>query len=143
MHGGGFGQMVPDIDAHAITLFEMQPGYRDPAVECISVHRDARQDRPPNNRRIEFEHLESILDVGSASSRFPRASRPYAFTTSRGFTAAMSIIASAGVSRSMIMPGGIIAPPTSRAERRRFSQFAGATIPSASASTETPATAAS
>jgi len=27
----------------------------------------------------------------------------------------------------MIMPGGMIAPPTARAERRRLTQFAGAT----------------
>jgi hypothetical protein len=54
----------------------------------------------------------------------------------------MSIIASAGVSRSMIIPGGMIAPATSRAERRRFTQLARAIIPSARASNETLATAA-
>ena len=51
----------------------------------------------------------------------------------------MSSIAAAGVSRSMIIPGGMIAPPTSCAERRRFTQFAGAIIPRMSANAETPA----
>ena len=54
----------------------------------------------------------------------------------------MSRIASAEVSRSMIMPGGMIAPPTSRANSVMLIQFAGAIIPIASARNETAPSAA-
>jgi hypothetical protein len=51
----------------------------------------------------------------------------------------MSRIAPAGVSRSMIMPGGMMVPPTSRADSDKFTQLAGAAMPIASASNETRA----
>jgi len=46
-------------------------------------------------------------------------------------------MASAFVVRSMIPPGGMMSPPTSRAERVIFTQFAGAIIPVAKANIET------
>ena len=54
----------------------------------------------------------------------------------------MSRIAAPGVSRSMIIPGGMIAPPTSCALNRRLTKLAGAIMPISSAIVDVPATAA-
>ncbi len=50
----------------------------------------------------------------------PRASTGARYETVVGSTAAMSCIASPGVSRVMIMPGGMIRPPTSAAPSERL-----------------------
>ena len=77
----------------------------------------------------------SSMRAGSSTSS-PRVSTSYAAVAARGSTAAMSRIASAGVSRVMIIPGGMISPPTSCALRVMLTAFAGATIPTTSAIAE-------
>ena len=42
MHGRSLGQVVPDVDAHAITLPEVKFGSRNLAVECMGAYRDTR-----------------------------------------------------------------------------------------------------
>ena len=65
MYGRALGQMVPDVDAHAITLPEVQSGPGDLAVERIGVNGDARQDRPAYDGGLQFENFDAVLRMRS------------------------------------------------------------------------------
>ncbi len=72
----------------------------------------------------------------------PRAEAGAVYELSSGSTAAMSRIAAAGVSRVMIIPGGMIAPWVSSALSRRLTVCPRRMTPSRAATTVTRATAA-
>ncbi len=65
------------------------------------------------------------------------------YVTCLGFTADMSFMASPGRSNVLIIPGGMMAPSTSRALSPRLTENPGTTIPEISRKPVTPASAAS
>src|SRR3546814_741967 len=119
VHSSRFGQPVGHVDSHPIAFAKAQRRAWHLAIEGISVDVDVWQYLPADHRCLQIEHLDAIFQA-RLELRPPRTFSPYVCVTSRGSTAAMSSIAAAGVSLSMIIPGGMIAPPTSCALKVRL-----------------------
>ncbi len=64
MHRRAFRQSVVEIDPDVLALGELKPRSRHLAVVRVGLDRDVRQDVPPDDRSLDVENLDAVLDAG-------------------------------------------------------------------------------
>src|ERR1700737_3337878 len=68
----GFGQIVPDMNAHPVSFSNANARSRNLAVKAISLDPHVRQDVPANDGSFQLDYFHSIFD---SRGQFPVALR--------------------------------------------------------------------